>query len=291
GKSATGHGILVQSSNHTLRTGSGNIELYGETGGSSGGVRIGSGATTALFETDSGTIALHGKALTDAGTGVWIDGGSLVFATGQAGGIRVQGQSDGQAVLINGAALQAGAGGIEVVGQGASPGASGNGYVDLKGATTLATAGGDFIVRSTSDIAFDSGNPVSVNTQGGDIILNSRSQNGETGYIDLRNAALMSGGGNIVAGGGSDPTAGYAIGPISGVRFGGSVLSAGKGNIIVNSRGGSSHGISLANSSTNVFETTSGDITLRGIGDGSSSGVLIQSGSHTIQSGTGNIAI
>src|SRR5690606_40326489 len=73
GKSAAGHGILIQSSNHTLRTGSGNIELYGETGGSSGGVRIGSGATTALLETDSGTIVLHGKALSDAGTGVWID--------------------------------------------------------------------------------------------------------------------------------------------------------------------------------------------------------------------------
>src|SRR5690606_6597345 len=84
GKSLTGHGILVQSSNHTFRTGSGNIELYGETGGSNGGVRIGSGSTTAVFETDSGTIGLYGTALTGAGTGVWVQDGNLSFTTGQA---------------------------------------------------------------------------------------------------------------------------------------------------------------------------------------------------------------
>src|SRR5690606_18569201 len=147
GKSATGHGILVQSSNHTLRTGSGNIELYGETGGASGGVRIGSGATTASFETDSGVILLHGRALTSAGTGVWVDGGNLSFATGQEGGIQIQGRGDGEAVLINGAELRAGTGRIEIDGRTMNAGVIGGGYVNLKGASAFDTAGGDFITR------------------------------------------------------------------------------------------------------------------------------------------------
>ncbi|WP_083851254.1 filamentous hemagglutinin N-terminal domain-containing protein [Pusillimonas noertemannii] len=301
GKSATGHGILIQSSDHTLRTGSGNIELYGETGGSNGGVRIGSGATTATFETDSGTILLHGTALTNAGTGVWVDGGNLSFTTGQAGGIRIEGRGDGEAVLINGAGLQAGEGGIEITGQTTSADIAGGGYVNFKGSSSFDTAGGDFIARSSSHIAFDSGSSITASTQGGDIILNSRSQNGETGYIDLRNASLLSAGGDIVAGGGSDPTRGYAVGASSGltngVRFGETTLSAGAGNITVNGQGGTAaaSGVSLANSSINLIETTSGNITVRGASQGGAddtgSGIIMQTGNHTVRSTTGNISI
>src|SRR5690606_16580184 len=200
------------------------------------------GSTTAVFETDSGTIGLYGTALTGAGTGVWVQDGNLSFTTGQAGGIRIQGQGDGQAVLLRGAAFEAGAGGIEIVGEGTSLDTSGTGQVNLEGSTSMATSDGDFVVRSTSHIAFDSSNPITVSTQGGDITLNSRSQNGATGYIDLRGASLLSDGGDITIGGGSDPGVGYAVGASSGitngVRFGDTTLRAGSGNIMVSGQGG-----------------------------------------------------
>src|SRR5690606_37582623 len=61
------------------------------------------------------------------------------------------------------------------------------------------------------------------------VVLNSRAENGAVGYVDLRGGTIRSNGGNIVIGGGSDPTAGYAIGAGSGVtngvRFGDTTLS------------------------------------------------------------------
>src|SRR5690606_20135529 len=183
------------------------------------------------------------------------------------GGIDLHGTGAERAVRVRNAEMRAGAGGLLIEGTGTGPGA---GAVNFDGATAFDTAGGDFITRSTSHIAFDSGSPITVNTRGGDIILNSRSQDGETGYIDLRNASLLSGGGDIVAGGGSDPTSGYAIGADSGVtngvRFGDTTLSAGAANITVSGQGGTSSasGISLANSSVNLIETTTGNIALRG---------------------------
>ena len=264
GRAVGGNAVLIQGA-QTIKTDSGSISLTGVSD-SGNGLRLGSNVSNVLLQTGTGSIHLSGS--TQTGLGISVVAG---FTLKTAGG-DVALDSLGDLEIAN---------------------------------ASVATAGGDVTIRATRHIAFKGSAPSEITSAGGSIVLNARSSGAAQGYVDLRGATLLSSGGDIVIGGGTDPTSGYAIGAdttsggqiTNGVRFGETVLDAGAGDIVVNGQGGTeaATGVSLANSSTNVIRTTTGNIAINGASHASASssgsGVIVQTGNHTISSDSGRIAI
>jgi len=129
------------------------------------------------------------------------------------------------------------------------------------------------------------------------VVLNSASTGGAAvGSVSLGSGAqIVSNGGNITIGGGPDPTTGYATGGgVTTIGFrmvgGGSLLSSGAGNILINAKGATGQAFSMG-TSANTIQTTSGNITINARNtDATAFGM--NSGTNLIQStGTGNITV
>ncbi|MCI0684277.1 MAG: autotransporter-associated beta strand repeat-containing protein [Gemmataceae bacterium] len=160
---------------------------------------------------------------------------------------------------------------------------------------TFTTDGGTVVLAATNDI-FTTDDIV---TSGGDVTLNSDSDSAGSGRIVI-DGLIMSGGGDIVLGGGADPTMNPARGdagrPGIDIDDLGGGLNAGAGNISIRGRGGDDgsgerHGIEI---SDDVL-STSGSITLVGTGGASSGntngfGVGLFQGA-VVSSASGNINV
>jgi filamentous hemagglutinin family protein len=129
------------------------------------------------------------------------------------------------------------------------------------------------------------------------VVLNSASAGGAAvGSVSLGSGAqIVTNGGNLTIGGGPDPTTGYATGGgVTTIGFrmvgGGSLLSTGAGNIIINARGATGQAFSMG-TSANTIQTTSGNITINARNAGATA-FGMNSGTNIIQStGTGNITL
>lgn len=139
--------------------------------------------------------------------------------------------------------------------------------------TTSGTGG--ITLRANRNINFGHNDDnTNLTTAGGNIILNSDRDANGTGYIRLsRWSDFKSNGGNIILGGGVDPTTGYARGDSShqGVSLGIANLQSGNGNVIVNGQGAAScvtdcHGINMNN--TEVRATGTGSVSINGVSGG-----------------------
>ncbi len=185
---------------------------------------------------------------------------------------------------------------------------------------TINAATANVTLQATNDITFDASvnittpsvgltaqanNDITVNanitTTGGNVTLNSDADSSGEGAIALNaGVAINSNGGNIILGGGSDPSNNPAQGNESnpaGISLDGATLNSGTGNISLrgtgDSAGNDAHGIELNNGSV-VEATGTGTINFTGIGgSGDSSlfnqGILIQSPGSRISSQDGNI--
>jgi len=129
------------------------------------------------------------------------------------------------------------------------------------------------------------------------VVLNSASAGGAAvGSVSLGSGAqIVSNGGNITIGGGADPTTGYATGGgVTTIGFrmvgGGSLLSSGAGNILINAKGATGQAFSMG-TSANTIQSTSGNITINAR-NADATAFGMNSGINIIQStGTGNITI
>jgi hypothetical protein len=129
------------------------------------------------------------------------------------------------------------------------------------------------------------------------VVLNSASAGGAAvGSVSIGSGAqIVTNGGNLTIGGGPDPTTGYATGGgVTTIGFrmvgGGSLLSTGAGNIIINAKGSTGQAFSMA-TSANTIQTTSGNITINARNAGATA-FGMNSGTNIIQStGTGNITL
>jgi filamentous hemagglutinin family protein len=129
------------------------------------------------------------------------------------------------------------------------------------------------------------------------VVLNSASAGGAAaGSVSLGSGAqIVSNGGNITIGGGADPTTGYATGGgVTTIGFrmvgGGSLLSSGAGNILINAKGATGQAFSMG-TSANTIQTTSGNITINAR-NADATAFGMNSGTNLIQStGSGNVSI
>jgi len=129
------------------------------------------------------------------------------------------------------------------------------------------------------------------------VVLNSASAGGAAvGSVSIGSGAqIVTNGGNLTIGGGPDPTTGYATGGgVTTIGFrmvgGGSLLSTGAGNIIINAKGATGQAFSMA-TSANTIQTTNGNITINARNAGATA-FGMNSGTNIIQStGTGNITL
>jgi len=129
------------------------------------------------------------------------------------------------------------------------------------------------------------------------VVLNSASAGGAAvGSVSLGSGAqIVSNGGNVTIGGGTDPTTGYATGGgVTTIGFrmvgGGSLLSSGAGNILINAKGATGQAFSMG-TSANTIQSTSGNITINAR-NADATAFGMNSGTNIIQStGTGNITI
>ncbi|WP_297761520.1 CHAT domain-containing protein [Thermosynechococcus sp.] len=134
-------------------------------------------------------------------------------------------------------------------------------------APIIKTAGGD------ASLTFQAANNISVNydiqSQAGrlNIILHADADNNGAGAIQLSSVSLISNGGNIVLGGGSNPLTSPAIGVTpanAGVDIQFSILNAGGGHIRIHGSSEYTMGVEISNSS--ILTSGSGEITILGTG-------------------------
>lgn len=114
------------------------------------------------------------------------------------------------------------------------------------------------------------------------VILNANST-GNTGNAIALNSNITTRGGNLVLGGGADPTTGVAQDSVGAFIAGD--LNAGGGDIIINGKGLNGDGINLMGT---LQTSGNGSITLNGTSVQGGSGVRIQ---DTIQTQSGNISL
>lgn len=123
------------------------------------------------------------------------------------------------------------------------------------------------------------------------IILHADADNNGAGTIQLSSVSLISNGGNIVLGGGSNPFTSPAIGvTTAGVGIQSSTLNAGGGHIRIHGSGATTtSGVEISNSS--ILTSGSGEITILGTGGSSGSsysaldGISIQNSSIGAEAG------
>lgn len=169
---------------------------------------------------------------------------------------------------------------------------SGSGSITLNGAlsTGSGTSAGSITLQAGDSIIGNSG--ASVTTQGQAITLNSDRDASGAGAISLTSTNVTSNGGNIVLGGGANPTVGEAVATASythGVSLTGSNLSAGVGNVtIIGRAASSSYGVNIG---SGTITTTTGGITVSGANSGGGFGTYVGNGGGSVTTQNGSIAL
>jgi filamentous hemagglutinin family protein len=181
-----------------------------------------------------------------------------------------------------------------------------NGDITVATGTTISKTNGTaatLTLKAHNDINFQSGSSITSSSDRLNIILNSDSDASGAGAISMVNATLATNGGNIVIGGGLDPTTGFAMGTstngnIEGAYISGGSISAGSGNITINAHGSNiagadyQYGVNLTNGGN--INTTSGAITINGVGGNGTNyneGIFIDGASSLITSASGVVTI
>lgn len=157
------------------------------------------------------------------------------------------------------------------------------------GAGSITLLAGDAITLSGGTIS----------TQGQTITLNSDVEANTSGPIVINsNSSINSNGGNVILGGGADPTTDNAYGAgsnVNGILIDNSQISAGAGTVTLHGRGlagtANANGVSL---NGGTIATTSGGVNISGVGGAGSgdgkNGVLVAAGS-SIETDSGDIVI
>ena len=176
---------------------------------------------------------------------------------------------------------------------------SATGYVLLNNMAIKKTAGGDATIKfkAGSFIEIDPSDSISSSAGKLHMIFNADANGDGDGYIfaytNSNDEYFASNGGDIVFGGGSDPYTSFAYGSSSaGIELHGPTVSAGAGSIIIHGRGNGGsdlEGVSFVEPGNLI--TTTGNITIVGVGSSSSSssgsGVrMVTSGNVQTTSGT-----
>lgn len=158
---------------------------------------------------------------------------------------------------------------------------------------------GAVTLRANRSVIF-ADNTGNITTSGGAITLNSDRDGIAGGYINLGlYSNLTSNGGNIVLGGGVDPTTGYATGTAItnkiGVNLRYNGIRAGGGNIIINGKGASfDSSLGVGASGSSIETTGNGTITISGHsngGTGNYSARGVEFYSTRVETQHGNISI
>ncbi|MEG4116416.1 filamentous hemagglutinin N-terminal domain-containing protein, partial [Microcoleus sp. N9_B4] len=156
---------------------------------------------------------------------------------------------------------------------------------------------------NSNSLTLNANNSILVNknitANGGSITLNADVDGSGAGAIAITNAIINSNGGNIILGGGTNPSNSPALGTAanpSGVSLTGSTLNAGTGNISIRGQGvaGVSNNLGISVSTSKITTAGTGSITLNatgGNGTGSDNkGINIIT--STVESiGTGSITL
>jgi filamentous hemagglutinin family protein len=240
-------GVLV--SGGSVNVGNGGIRIVGEGAQFVSGVRIGAGA----LQAGAGGIDIRGRA---SGSGDGIVLSPYVIAA-SGGNILLDGRGGGTGVSVSYANLDSGGGDIVVRGEGGA----GNG-VDLFG--SIDSGGGRVSLDGRSvqavGLVFQAGYAGGIASAGGDISLSGAGATGGTVLIGngYGTTTLDSGGGAIGISGSA--TGAGAVG----VALSQLPVLAGIGDISVT--GLSAAGTSIAFSDGSSLTTTSGDISVAGVG-------------------------
>lgn len=160
------------------------------------------------------------------------------------------------------------------------------------GGGAVVTDGGSVTLQTTDEIEII-GNVI---TSGGTITLNADTDQAMNpgGSVIIEDATVDSGNGNIIIGGGADPTTTPTIGSAfaahpDGVYLHNVMLSAGTGNIsILGSSANNEDGVDIGDGSQ--LSTTTGSITISGTATGTDDGIDIHGGT-SISTTTGDISI
>ncbi|MBG79022.1 MAG: hypothetical protein CL570_08360 [Alphaproteobacteria bacterium] len=145
--------------------------------------------------------------------------------------------------------------------------------------------------QSITDNGFD------ITTTGGalNITINSDRDNNNSGRIQFIDADIQTNGGNVIMGGGLDPTTDYAVGIVdndNGIDLEKSHISTLNGNITFSGMGATNSGYGVALRGGAFAHTTSGQISITGHGTGTRKGLLVGSnGPSSLSSQTGNINV
>ena len=277
----------------SVDSGVGNIAIRGTGMGDTSGVIASNGSVTS----NGGTLTVSGAADGLDAAGVYLDKMRLSAGTGD---ITVDGSSPlGVGVVFaNGAGISTTSGAIGLIGEGANFGLDlGDGALDtdtgditLSGTAlsatatagvrmtggSLATNGGTVTVTGDSaggvGVLLGDGGAFAIGSSGGAIAINGK---GVTGGVQLTGATLASGGGSIdIEGTASGANA-------TGVSLDGMVVNGGTGNVTINGSAALGSGLSFANGAG--ISTTSGAITLTGIGN--DVGLSLDGGEFTTEDG------
>lgn len=314
GIASVGQQVRVQANGSGASAAGGEVLLYGDEGLRAHGTVQARGAGTArggYVETSGGALDLRGVRV-DAGSergsaGTWlVDPYDVDVVHGAAAGslpsnpfepIANSTIQDGD---IN-AALDAGTSVTISTGTGGDPAqgfitlqngveirrTTGTGALDLTFNAHHGIAGEGFLIESTAgelNLAFNS---------------NASGTQPDAASIALSNAQLRTNGGSVSMYGQSDPAAGHASsirGPaislgdtVIDTRIGQSDASAG-GAVVMR---GSSNGLESISISGGSIQSSTGDVTVRGVTGGTGDGVMVQAGNEDalIATTTGNIAI
>ncbi len=294
GHSADATGLDFGGYNSAMISAGGDISLTGI--GETGGVALHSYYTTDL-DSEGGQLAVAGTAYGLDAVGVYLDGMRLVGGTGE---VTIDGSAPlGSGILFaNGASVSTMSGGISLIGEGANFGLDlGDGALDTdsgdiylygnalsSGATAgvrmlsggLNTNGGDITVTGNSaggvGVQLGDGGAFAIGSGGGAIAINGT---GVTGGVQLTGATMASGNGDI-------DIEGTASGVDAlGVSLDGMAVNGGAGDVTVKGSAALGSGILFANDAG--ISTTSGAITLIGIGD--SVGLSLDGGEFVTESG------
>lgn len=285
---ASSHGVLLQGLAVVETTGSGNITITGQGGGSgignsSHGIYLADTAGTTAISAGSGTITLIGTGGVTGGSGNYgiNDTGSVITGSGS--------------IILDGTG-GIGAGSLGIMFN-----------LSVAGEAIQSTSGASVLLKSPGAIELSKANIDSTNATPFKVVLDANDANGGSGYVELTGSTINSSGGNIYLAGGAldgsgNPT-GAAYGNSDfryGVYFSGLLLNAAGGNIHMNGVGWSG-GVNTSNAygvnmpGSGVIETSgAGTITITGQGGGNGTGVSnfgINIAGGTIQTATGAITL
>ncbi|MBI1313734.1 hypothetical protein GC176_20775, partial [bacterium] len=287
--------------------GTDSISAAGDTDVGSGVISIGEASDVESLSFDGGSLITTSDAiLVSTGAIADNDGGNDVTASTVAlgSGTGVGSAANALDTTINALEADGGTGGVWISNTGdlvvndidaTLIGVTANGDIELTTSTLMLTFepldsnGGNIRLTAVDDIVIVN----DVSSDGGDITVNSDSDGTGGGGIYVDGAIVSSSGGNIVLGGGADPTLNPAVATGflggQGVTVDAGELNSGTGDISI--RGASALSDDAVDfSSVAVATTTSGNITIIGDSTGGDDGVDIDSGSM-VSTVSGNITL